>query len=295
MSTIGRKSDAETPATDKLQSVHQWLGGTGFSLEYRAADIFRRAGFAAWHSHYVENSTEGAVNALELDVLVASEGSNRFEIIVECKHVGVERHPWVLFRDVTHACPGDGVGRGGGTASLLSIEEFRSSTAAALPELFADEDNVASALRVAGKSNGSETSFKAVQGLVGKTLGRLRQIEVTEAVLIWPVLVLSDELVQATWDGRQFQLEEVTHGILAWRGHQLWPAEHASVIVAAESALPVIAASLHEMATRWKLMTDSEALRARAAEAHRRNLSEERQRLETKQQLGNLFVRKPVR
>lgn len=244
-------SKGAPPESDDLaDKVRGWLETEGYPLEFKAADIFERAGFRVIQGEYTEADGDAPRREIDLTACIDRfEGRLlRVEHVVECKWA--QNKPWVLFCSghgiTTAACVTQTIG-----SELAELLLWKEAGHTRLEEfqLF----NSGSASAFGGRQAFSVTRdvlFDAIRAVISNCRSVAdeydrdpRQIDRAPAVppsaaVVLPVIVVDGRLFEARHSESGLELNEVARARVHWRGAERHRFAHATLDIVTLDHLP---------------------------------------------------------
>ncbi len=209
--------------------VKEWVEREGYPLEFSTAHKFKNKKFSVEQGSFVKDKSG---KAREIDVLATmnipyGKSFLRIKQVVECKWS--KDKPWVLFKDEARFAPSALV------AQLISsvAGQALTWTTAGNEDLRKLDMFMGTGFCFSGRqafSKGNDLFYQAVQGVVSNCINVVREYDEYNfkpdvsmlAVIAMPIIVISGDLFEATYDsqGDELKLNRITHARLRWTGNE---------------------------------------------------------------------------
>ncbi len=211
--------------------VNEWLLKEGYPLEFRAASIMRRCGFAVRQGHFVRSGVNEAPR--EIDIVAQTDDHCEdylFRVcqVVECKYS--KSKPWVIFsspsgRMSTSACASQSIASEYGSAIMWSIAGHDTISEM---KLFSSPQTPGFNGREAF-STGHDRFYGAVTQLIENSISLSKYYNSNllikgkipkSCVVVFPILLLDGMMFEAFCDEEKSEtvVQEIEHARLHWKG-----------------------------------------------------------------------------
>lgn len=241
---------------DLKSQVADWLSKEGYPLEFKAANIFRRGGFAVYQGTYVPDFKSG--NPRELDIVAdwnadVERSFLRISYVVECKWTA--NKPWVIFTDPSAqispgACVAQSIGSHAAQSILWLLANDRKIQNLPIFHVpFRPGFNGRQAF-----GNQGDLVYSTLQSVMSACYSKKKHYDAYHtdaeshlglAVAIFPIIVINGELFESYYSEStgEIELEEKDMIRLHWKGSEAWQF-HSTIDIVTIKHLPAYVQSL---------------------------------------------------